>query len=273
VHGVTPNASKDKSRSKRRLSLDVLRVGELNKLARHRYSDGNGDYVLPETAEGHVIAMAIITHQRFKPAAWLFKFCSERAPWLDPDEIDRKALKPMKADALGQASQLRGRDRWKLNIHTIGPCDQTRQERMAMRKERKRRRDRERQRLKRLMAGHQSRAAYLAANSKSRAKPWEAEGIHKRTWERRRARTAASPSPTKASAILSDTPAARVLWPSFSCPDMALPPLAPSPRLSPSAGGVYTDLAYLLHLGDCTAVVLADSVPHGGDRVVAEIAA
>jgi hypothetical protein len=77
---VTANASHGKTTTKQRWSLDNVRIRDLNKLARYQHSDGNGDYILPETAGGRAIAMAIITHQRFKSAAWLFKFCGERAP-------------------------------------------------------------------------------------------------------------------------------------------------------------------------------------------------
>jgi hypothetical protein len=258
-------------RKKRRLSVDEVRIRHLNKLARYRYSDGNGDYILPDDAQGRAIAAAIVTHQRYKPAQWLFKFCNERAPWLDPDEIDRKTLRPQKADALGQELGISGHLRDRLGLYSIGSCDQTRAERAAAAKARKRQRDRVRKRLQR---NRQPRATYLAEHSISRTKPWEAEGIHKRTWERRRARAAASVSPRNSlstsdtlATSVGNTPVPRVIWPSFSRPGMALPPLAPSSRLSPAVGVVYTELAYLVHLGDCTAGVLADGERHGGDRV------
>lgn len=52
-------------------------------------------------------------------------------------------------------------------------------------KGRKRRLDRERQERVRRAAGRSIRAEWLAA-SLSSLKPWEAEGISRRTWERRR---------------------------------------------------------------------------------------
>lgn len=185
VNGNTPKGKK------RRLSVDEVRIRHLNKLARHRYSDGNGDYILPDDAEGRALAMAIVTHQRFKSAGWLFKFCCERAQWLDPNEIDRKALRPKKADALGQELRLTAELRGKLGLNSIGSCDQTRRERTMLQKAKRRERDRERQRRKRLMAGKQSRADYLAS-ALSRTRPWEQEGTSRRTWFRKRGTT---PSP------------------------------------------------------------------------------
>jgi hypothetical protein len=217
---IEPSSKKVRGRSKstlalignkRRLSVDEVRIRHLNKLARHRYGDGNGDYVLPDDQGGHMLAAAIITHQRFKPAQWLVNFCNERAPWLDPDEIDRKELRPMRADALGKALNLTAEARASLGLYSIGACDQSRRERTVLQRAKKRERDRERQRRKRLMAGQQSRANYLAL-ALSRTRPWEQEGISRRTWERKRV---ASPSPCNTLST-GDTPASSVnpaSWP------------------------------------------------------------
>ncbi|HMF21068.1 MAG TPA: hypothetical protein VKG24_02955 [Pseudolabrys sp.] len=209
--GKETNASCDccapshgKASTKKSLSLDVLRVRDLSALARYRYSDGNYDYELPETEDGYLIALAIITHQRFKSAAWLFMFCHDRAPWLDPREIDRTALRPQTADALGRELRLTTEVRERLRIRTIGSCDQSRAERAIITKERKRQRDRERRR-----QGRQRRADWLAANALSRTRPWEADGVSRRTWERRRKRDAGvSPHKEDAKPLMCDTPAA-----------------------------------------------------------------
>jgi putative DNA primase/helicase len=53
----------------------------------------------------------------------------------------------------------------------------------------RRERDKARQMARRRAAGGVSRADYLAKNGLSKTKPWEQEGISRRTWERRRAQT------------------------------------------------------------------------------------
>lgn len=192
---------RERARKSRRLShrqqdflLDRRRVSELSKLARLRHPDRQGDYVLPETARH--LAMAIITHLLRRPGAKgaiIFQFCHERAPWLDPNEIDMAQLLPSKAEALGKRLQLTTAERTQLGITTIAPCDQTAEQRAAARKERRRQYDRERQRQKREAERGMTRAQWEAAHSLSRSKPWEAEGVSRRTWYRRRG-TGTSPS-------------------------------------------------------------------------------
>lgn len=167
-------------------SFDALRFRELNKLARHRHPDGS-DYMLPEAPSVRHLAVAIITHQRpNNKLRWLIWFCRERAPWLDPNEINIAQLYPDKAEPLGKKLQLTAAERTSLRITTIAPCDQTPAEREAARKERKRQRDRDRRRRQRAAAGGIPRAQY-EATSKSQKRPWEAEGMSKRTWYRRMA--------------------------------------------------------------------------------------
>jgi hypothetical protein len=68
-----------------------------------------------------------------------------------------------------------------LKIVTIGACDLLKAERTARRKAKARQRDEARRRT----AGAETRAEY-ETNSLSKTRPWEAEGISRRTWERRR---------------------------------------------------------------------------------------
>ena len=119
--------------SKRRRTLkqqdflfDRLRVRDLNELARLRHPDGHGNYVLPDTPAGRHLALAIIKHWLRRPSErgkWPFQFCRDRAPWLDPDEMD--VLRPCKAQKLGTRLQLTSAERTRLHITTIAPCDQT----------------------------------------------------------------------------------------------------------------------------------------------------
>jgi hypothetical protein len=182
--------AKKRDRKARRRSPDECRIHDLNKLARFRYGR---DFVLPDNADGRALAIAMITHQPYKPSEWLDRFCRERTPWLDPDEIDRKQLHPKKAAALGQDLNLSAVERLVLKICSIRPYDMTRAELTAWLKKRKRRREAIAKQARRRIAGQQSRAEYLATHSASRIKPWEAEGVSRRTWYRRRG-TSLSPT-------------------------------------------------------------------------------
>lgn len=75
--------------------------------------------------------------------------------------------------ALASSLRLSDTARQRLRIKTIGACDVTKAERERLR--------RERWNAKR---SNQTRDSYLAANTASRAKPWEAEGISRAKWYR-----------------------------------------------------------------------------------------
>jgi hypothetical protein len=109
------------------------------------------------------------------------------------DEAEaRNRLAP--ADKLAAILGLEYADRQRLAICTIGAIDMTKRQRTIERKERKREKDRIRMAVQRRAAGIMSREDYLA-ESLSRSRPWEREGIKRRQWERRRARRDASVSP------------------------------------------------------------------------------
>ena len=79
-------------------------------------------------------------------------------------------------------------EREALRLWTMLPVDMTDEELAEQRKAKSRARGA----AKRRQTGIRTRAEYLA----SVPKPWEAEGIHRRTWERRQARAASCvPSP------------------------------------------------------------------------------
>jgi hypothetical protein len=90
----------------------------------------------------------------------------------------------LSADALGHALHVSYLERSALDIRTIGAFDVPKQKRAKLQKEKRRQRDRSRKEEQRRAAGALSRADYLA-NSFSQARPWEAFGISRRTWERR----------------------------------------------------------------------------------------
>ena len=89
------------------------------------------------------------------------------------------------ADQCALRLRLSYAERTLLCITTIGAYDADKRERKRRYKERKRLRDRDRAARMRANRGVMSRDEYLAA-SLSRTKPWKAEGISRRTWERRR---------------------------------------------------------------------------------------
>jgi hypothetical protein len=94
-----------------------------------------------------------------------------------------------KADEVAKSLNIGLIERTRLKLTTIGACDVTRNQRAKLAKIRKRDADRQRAALKRAKArakpGAVTRAEYLA-KSLSRMQPWEAEGVSRRTWERRR---------------------------------------------------------------------------------------
>jgi hypothetical protein len=91
------------------------------------------------------------------------------------------------ADALGAFLGLTDEMRTKLDIRTIGSTDVSSRQRARRRKNRKRVREQSRRRAN----GAKSRTEYLTTVAGPR--PWEAEGISRRTWYRRRAAAATEP--------------------------------------------------------------------------------
>jgi hypothetical protein len=96
--------------------------------------------------------------------------------------VNRKSRR-FSADRLGKLLMLTEDERTILEITTIGSHNVPQAERKRIRKAL----DRERKRKRRRAKGMKPRAVYLE-NSLSRTKPWEAEGIGRRTWERRQKR-------------------------------------------------------------------------------------
>jgi hypothetical protein len=95
---------------------------------------------------------------------------------------------PAPQEAAGRL-QLLNDEREARRLYTIPPVDMTKAELAAQRK----RKDRERKMRARRRAHVQSRELYLArfANSINKQKPWEAEGIGRRTWFRNKAKAEA----------------------------------------------------------------------------------
>jgi hypothetical protein len=118
------------------------------------------------------------------------------APWLPDDEarllIDNIGTFDINTSpkALGQRLRLTYAERERLGIRQIAPCDITKEELAERRKAQRQARGRARRRQR----GARPRQEYLAS-SRTKAKPWLAEGISRRTWYRRQSKVGTSPRP------------------------------------------------------------------------------
>ena len=164
-----------------------LRIGELNKLFRRRYAGYAGEYELPDDDSGREDLMILLHHYANSNPLQMAKIIELRAPWMGVDErrsvLDRVAAYPWRwrSETLGRRLHVTKVEWQSLNLRTIAPVEMTRNERSQERKLR----NRLRMHHKRRREGRKSRAEY-ESNSLSRTKPWLAEGISRRTWERRR---------------------------------------------------------------------------------------
>jgi len=147
-----------------------------------------------------------------EPVRNIRRHATRWCPWMGEAELAalvRRVLahpRKWRADTLGQRLRLLDSVRTELGITTIRPINVS-----GDQLERRRRGRWNAKRRK------QSREAYLA-NSLAKAEPWAAEGICRRTWERRRAKAAASPRQQKTICMVTHT-----------C-DKARPRLSPSFR-------------------------------------------
>jgi hypothetical protein len=166
-----------------RHDLAGFRIAELRRLFLHRYG-----HTLPDDDAGRDDAFIIANHMAWRPDAdrripgWLSLWC----PWMSTSDVadltHRVLDKPSwwGPDALAKLLHLKEAERSRHKIRTIGAIDLTRE----MRLERRAARKRLREELARRAKGAKPRTEY-EANSLSRTKPWQAEGISRRTWERR----------------------------------------------------------------------------------------
>lgn len=181
------NKPKGKRRSRRSpMQLVGLRLNDLARLFRGRYG-----HVLPDDDAGRddlIVAvnhLACLPHPQKPIDRWLEIW----APWLTMKErrqiVGDALASPQrwKADALAWRLRLTAADRRTLGITTIGAIDESR----AMRTKRRRERERQRKEQIRRAQGAKPRKTYKA-QSVSKAKPWEAEGISRASWYRRRSR-------------------------------------------------------------------------------------
>ena len=174
---------KKKSKDQRKRAFQAMRTGDLNKLFAKRYRSTREDYVFPDDDAGIDDLRILLGHYAYSNPQRLTKVAALRAPWLTGMQFDY-----MMADAtmsprmwtfqeLGDHMNLTEAERRDLGIRTIGTIDVTSKERKQARKVRDK-------------AARPQRVgpkgAKPHAESARRLKPWEAEGISRRTYYRRR---------------------------------------------------------------------------------------
>ncbi|MDR9805370.1 hypothetical protein [Rhizobium hidalgonense] len=166
------------------------RMREIEKLIRHRHGD-----TVPEADDAliyvEVIASLALVEFGQEFVDVVLGWAARWLPWAGKAAVEESIFERTKvrfsslsADALGHALHLSYAERCTLDIRTIGAFDVPKAKRAKLQKEKRRQRDRNRKDEQRRAAGALARADYLA-NSFSQARPWEAFGISRRTWERR----------------------------------------------------------------------------------------
>ena len=167
--------------------LRCLRCGDLRKLYRHRWGA-----LLPDDDLGRADLFEIlcVTSLALKaPKEKMACTIETLAPWLSQSEandmIDHIQSIPIfertrTARHLGDNMRLLNAERELLHLWRMLPIDMT-DEQLAEQRKAKSRKRREK---KRRQANVRTRAEYLAELA-NRPKPWEAEGISQRQWQRR----------------------------------------------------------------------------------------
>lgn len=169
----------------------ALRISEVVRLVAHRRVDG---ILTDDEAVAMVLADAMILRWGGGDLPRLLELLPDidetaalRALHAADDIIARKGAgryRPMSGEAAGQMLRLELTERTELRIRTLEAFDETADERHIRRRARKLAADRDRKRTER-EGKHIPRDEYRA-KSLSATKPWEAEGVSRRTWERRR---------------------------------------------------------------------------------------
>ena len=174
-----------------------LRYGDVLKLIRYRYG-ANG---VPDDDAGRPDLMELLYLASMAPAGAEKKVRNNielYAPWMQTDEVEALiqdlSLTPhyqkvRTAEQLWRLLHLTNAERERLKLWRIGPVDMTAEQLAQQTKER----ERIRRAAQRRKNGIRTKEAYLAELA-DRPKPWLAEGISRRTWERRQ-KQRRNPSP------------------------------------------------------------------------------
>jgi hypothetical protein len=161
-----------------------VRLGDLKLLLRHRYG-----VTLPDDDAGRDDLELLLRLNVDKNRVHVIDLW---APWMESDEADRllasvKGVRTPSTRELGQRVRLTNDQRDRLGLRQIAACDVTEEQRIELRKAKRRANARKRR-------GCVPRQVY-EAKSISKQKPWEAEGISRRTWYYRRKRGETSVRP------------------------------------------------------------------------------
>ncbi|MDI7864078.1 hypothetical protein MRS76_19195 [Rhizobiaceae bacterium n13] len=127
---------------------------------------------------------------RFAP--WIFRRWEELIVPIALEGLRRKKMLP--SDDVAKLLCVSMAERTSLGLKTIGACDISREQRDRLAKENKRERDRNRQERKRRAAGMKDRKSHRA-QTLAATRPWEAEGISRRTWFNRQKQRCTGLSP------------------------------------------------------------------------------
>jgi hypothetical protein len=178
-------SDKPKGKRKRRSprQFATLRMRDLARIFRHRYG-----VHLPNDDAGRDDAIVAVNHLAHLPSPFprIMLWLGLWTPWLTEGEQQHMAAQAIvdrlfwTADELAWRLGVTSQERRELGVTTIGAIDENR----AQRLERRQTSARERMAEIRRAEGVKSRADYLRQFGTK--KPWEAEGISRRTWFRRR---------------------------------------------------------------------------------------
>jgi hypothetical protein len=170
-------------------SLETLRLREIETVIRSRHGNGIPD---PDGTDDVESCLAYLRAVAMTPDAQdLASWAKVWAPWANPADIEEigaqrdRRKRMIGADAVAKLLFVTMAERTALNLKTIGACDRSAEERKILAREAKRVRDRAAKEKERREKGRVARSSY-EAESISSLKPWLAEGISRRTWERRR---------------------------------------------------------------------------------------
>ncbi|PBB77890.1 hypothetical protein CK218_27695 [Mesorhizobium sp. WSM3879] len=173
-------------------SIQLLRLREVEKVIKDRHGGMIPD---PEDTDDRETCLNYVKAAAFSPSAQdMFNWCRKWAPWvLDAELTDILAQasrhsRMMTADGVAGLLAVTMAERDRLRLKTIGACDISKEERANLAKERKRDRDRSKKAEGRKARGCKDRESY-EAESAEHLEPWNAEGISRRTWFYRKART------------------------------------------------------------------------------------
>lgn len=165
--------------------ITLIRIRELERVFSARYGaelpddDAGRDDL--KIAAHHIVHLGPDAERHI--IAWAALWC----PWLSRPEATALAVRtianPIKftADVLAWRLRLTAAERNQLAITTIGAVDQNKEQRAEAQKQRRREAERTRRRAR----GAQARVEFEAPSAEA-WRPWEAEGISRATWYRRR---------------------------------------------------------------------------------------